>query len=113
MSFEHLELPDYPRRELREQIRKTAAQNGSGITPAAIDEVVDLACHAAESSRKAAFAVLDRASDPRISTTAVGIAFSLIAHDCEAMRSALEFAASATGKKFTNMTLKVGGQANG
>lgn len=45
-----------------------------------VDEIVDLAMHAVESARQTLVDTLERASDPRVTITAMGPAFSLLAH---------------------------------
>lgn len=111
MQFSTISFEDYPRQELRDHLLGMRAQTGSPMPLSAIDEIVDLACHAAERSRSAALEVLDRASDPRISNTAIGLAFSLIASDCKTIEAALRLYASETGKPL--FVGSIGGQAHG
>lgn len=78
---------------------------------AAIDEIVDMACHAAESGRRSMLEAIDRSSDRRIAMTAIGIAGSLLARDLELLKEGLEFAAKQSGLHFERSTLEV--QAHG
>lgn len=110
-NFATMAFPPYPRRELRAQIVGLRQRTGSPMPDDAIDEIVDIACHAAEVGRRAMLEVIDRASDPRVSTTAVGIAGSLLAHDLRLLAEGLQHAAKVTGAHFETSTLKV--QANG
>ena len=105
-------FPPAPRRELRQHLVNMRAANNSPMPDAAIDEIVDLACHAAESGRKAMLEVIDRASDHRVSITAVGIASSLMAHDMKIFIELLQEFAAASGIHFEQSTIVAGGQAH-
>lgn len=83
-SYATLSFLDYPRAELRAHLVKT-----SSCPPEHIDEVVDIACHAAASARLTLLETIDRAGSWRISTTAIGIAVSLLQHDMEMLRAGL------------------------
>lgn len=110
-DFATMPFAPYPRRELRAHLVKMRSANSSPMPDAAIDEIVDLACHAAESGRRAMLEVVDRAADHRVSITAIGIAASLLAHDLRLMMDGLEQAARASGLHFEKSTLGV--QAHG
>jgi hypothetical protein len=101
------------RRELRQHLVNMRTANNSPMPDAAIDEIVDIACHAAESGRKAMLEVIDRASDPRVSITAVGIASSLLAHDMKIFIEALQEFAATSGLHYESTTISAGGQAHG
>lgn len=102
-----------PRRELRQHLVNMRAANNSPMPDAAIDEIVDLSCHAAEIGRKAMLEVIDRASDYRVSITAAGIASSLMAHDMKIFIEALQEFAAHTGLHYEATTIVAGGQAHG
>ncbi len=110
-DFAAMPFAPYPRVELRAHLVRMRAANNSPMPDAAIEEIVDLACHAAETARLGLLEVVDRASDHRVSITAIGIATSLLAHDCELIKEALQHAAVANGLHFETGTLKV--QAHG
>ena len=102
MSFATIAFPDYPRAQLREAIRAT-----SKVPPDKLDEVVDIACHAAHSARLKLLEVLDTASDERVTVTAAGPAFSLLEHDVKIMIEALRAYARVSGKPATDVQLEV------
>lgn len=110
-DFRTLTFAPYPRAELRQHLVNMRTANNSPMPDAAIDEIVDLACHAAISGRTAMLEVIDRASDYRVSITAVGIASSLMAHDMKIFIEGLQHAAEHCGLHFESS--RVGGQANG
>jgi nitrogen-specific signal transduction histidine kinase len=110
-GFAPMAFPPYPRRELRQHLVKMRAATNSPMPDAAMDEVVDLACHAAECRRKAMLEVIDRASDHRVSTTAVGIASSLLAHDIKILIAGLQHAATEVGLHYESTTIE--GRAHG
>jgi hypothetical protein len=112
-DFATLSMPCYPRAEIRAQLVNMRAANNSPMPDAAIDEIVDLACHAAQSGRQAMLQVIDRASDYRVSVTAVGIASSLMAHDMKLLIEGLQHAAQHVGLHFESTTISAGGQAHG
>lgn len=99
-DFSALSFPPYPRAELRAHLVKMRAANNSPMPDAAVDEIVDLACHAAESSRRTMLETIDRSSDPRVSLTAVGIASSLMAHDMKIFIEGLQEMAQQFGLHF-------------
>lgn len=105
--YETLVFPTYPRQQIRAHLVDVRKRTGSAMPDAAIDEIVDLACHAAETGRRAMLAVIDRASDPRISTTAVGIAVSLLAHDLNLMTEGFLHAAQTVGAHYETATVGV------
>lgn len=109
--YETLAFQPYPRREIRAHLCGVRQRTGSSMPDAAIDEIVDIACHAAETGRRAMLAVIDRASDPRIATTAVGIAVSLLAHDLKLMTEGFQYAAQKVGAHYETATVEV--QAHG
>ena len=113
MPLADLKFADYPRRELRAGLQASVRDHGSAMPEYALDEIVDLACHAAAASRRAMLEVLDRASDSRMTPTAVGLAISLIASDCEAFEGALRHYAKSTGAVFEAKSVKIGGAAHG
>ncbi len=61
---------------LRADIRLTLV--GKGIPAAFVGEIVDIACHAAQSGYDAMARVIDGHPDPRVQMTAHGIAGSLL-----------------------------------
>lgn len=95
-KFATLEFADYPRADLRAHLLSL----GGSIPASAVDEIVDIACHAADTARRSMVEVLDRASNPLISMTAFGLAASLAAHDAETMKSGLKATAQSTGLAF-------------
>lgn len=105
--FATIEWPDYPRRELRAKLVDHAREANSPMPPAAIDEIVDLACHAAALARRAMLEAIDRTIDPRVATTAVGLASSLVRHDCGQLEEALKAYASQSGAKFYSSRVEV------
>lgn len=104
-DFATIKFAPHPRTELRKHLIARAA--GSKMPDAAVDEIVDMACHAAESGRRAMLETIDRSSDSRIAMTAIGIAGSLLAHDLELLKEGLQFAATQTGLHFEVGTLEV------
>lgn len=92
MAFADLPFPDYPRSALRKILAE-----GSKAPPQHLDEIVDIACHAAGSARRSMLEVLDRSSDPRIAITAIGMANSLVRADAERLEEALREGAAAAG----------------
>ncbi|WP_338445925.1 hypothetical protein V5F89_12320 [Pelagerythrobacter marensis] len=95
-KFATLEFPDFPRADLRAHLLSCEGN----IPASAVDEIVDIACHAAASARTSMLEVLDRASNPMISMTAFGLAASLALHDAERMREGLKAAAQREGVTF-------------
>lgn len=111
LVFADIAFPPAPRPELRAKLRSLRAERASSMPDSAIEEIVDIACHAAETGRKAMLEVLDRSSDYRVSITAAGIAASILQADLKALIEGLEAGASATGLHFETATLEV--QAHG
>jgi hypothetical protein len=110
-SFAATKFAPYPRRELRAHIMQLRQRTGSNMPDAAVDEIVDIACHAAESGRRAMLETLDRASDPRIANTAIGLASSLLASDLNFHNQAVKEFAKQSGLHFEEARLEV--QADG
>jgi hypothetical protein len=104
--------PDYPRAELRARIVELHAANGTTVPADAIDEIVDLACHAAASARTSLFTVLASCSDPRIAITAVGPAIGMLGGDLSVITEAQEDFAKMIGAPFAVTTIK-GARAHG
>jgi hypothetical protein len=104
--------PDYPRAELRAKILELHAANGTTLPAGAIDEIVDLACHAAATARTSLFTVLASCSDPRTAITAIGPAIGMLGADLGVIRDAQEDFAKVLGIPFVETTLK-GGRAHG
>ena len=107
MALGTIEFADYPRNELRAILRRNRDANASGMPDSAIEEIVDLACHAAASARQSMLDTLDRASDGRITRTALGLATSLVASDCKKFEEALRSYAEANGKPLHVETVTV------
>jgi len=78
LDLKQMKWPEYP----RAGIRATLLQN-SMVPLQHVDEVVDLACHAAETARKSMLEVLERSSSPMVELTAVGLANSLVANNTQ------------------------------
>ena len=100
-------FPPYPRAEIRAKIDEVRKRENSPMPDAALDEIVDLALHAAATARQTMFDVLARASDPRISHTAIGVAGGLLASDLRHLQGALEDWARETGKPMYHERLEV------
>ena len=97
--------PDYPRAALRAKLLELHAANGITPPDGAVDEIVDLACHAAASARTAMFTVLASASDPRSAISAIGPAASFLGHTIDVIRAAQKDFAEAAGLDFTETTI--------
>ncbi len=91
--FSTIEFADYPRAAIRAHLLGL----GGNIPPACVDEIVDIACFAADSARRQMMAVLDRSSDPRVATTAIGLAVSLAISDMERLQVGLAAFAKSAG----------------
>jgi hypothetical protein len=104
MSFAAIRFPEYPRAEIRAGI---AAQ--SNAPDWAIDQIVDIACHAAASGRRTMLETVDRASDHRVAHTALGIAVSLLKSDADNLIKSLQKYAAETGHEASEFV--VGGAA--
>ncbi|WP_454599095.1 hypothetical protein [Qipengyuania sp. SM2507] len=107
LNLSSMEFPEPPRRQLRAYLNETRLASGSTMPPSAVDEAVDIACHAVESARRTFFETLDRASDPRITTTALGIANSLLKADCERIEEGLRAYAEASGAAFHETRMEI------
>jgi len=107
MALSDYKFPDYPRRELRAALQASVRASGSPMPETAMDEIVDLAVHAAGSARRAMIETVERASDPRMVKTASGLAISLIASDCQMFENALRAYAKATGAVFNEHRVEV------
>ena len=83
-------FPQYPAAKIKAGIR---AAQGSQSPSAAIDEIVDIAIHAAVQSRRTLLQVLNYPNDPRVTKTATGIALSLLVQDLTVMLEAVKAAA--------------------
>lgn len=104
--------PDYPRAALRAKILELHAANGTTVPANVIDEIVDLACHAAASARTTLFTVLASCSDPRTAITACGPAIGMLGADLGVIRDAQEDFAKTLGIPFVETSL-AGVQAHG
>ncbi len=113
MGFSKLQFAPYPRNELRQHIDRIRVSSNSPMPAAAVDEVADLACHAAQTARDALMRVLDSASHPAIANTAIGIAASLLRSDMDRIEAGLREFSENTGAPFFCGTITVGGQAHG
>tara|TARA_R110002072_G_scaffold38314_3_gene110881 strand:- start:2546 stop:2878 length:333 start_codon:yes stop_codon:yes gene_type:complete len=102
-----IDFPAHPRRQLRACLEEQRIASGSQMPAAAVDEAVDLACHAAESARRTMFEILDRASDPRITTTSIGLAISLLSSDCARIEAGLRDYAEQTGATFREARVEI------
>lgn len=113
MAFSTLEFASYPRAEIRQHVDKIRVSSNSPMPATAVDEIADLACHAAATGRSALMRVLDGASHAGVSGTALGIAASLLKSDMERIQSALQQYSQDSGTPFFNETITIGGQSNG
>lgn len=111
LDFAKMGFAPYPRGQLRAALMQMRAERYSAMPENAVDEIVDLACHAAESGRHAMLQVIDRASSFQVAVTAIGPAASLLAHDLKLLAEGLERAAAVTG--LHHEVRNIGGQANG
>ena len=102
-----LDFPEHPRRELRAYLNDTRIASGSQMPAAAVDEAVDLACHAAQCARRTLLETLDRSSDPRIVTTSLGLAISLLSNDCKRIEAGLRSYAESSGAAFHEAQLEI------
>lgn len=110
-NFATIDFAPHPRHQIRQHILGMRAKNNSPMPDAAVEEIVDIALHAAESGRRAMLEVIDRASDTRVSISAISIAASLLGHDMKTLIGGLEDAAKKVGLHFESATL--GAQAHG
>lgn len=76
--------------KIRREVRATAAQ---AIPAEHVDEVVDLAFHAASEAMNRLFSAGEVASNFRVAKAAVTIGFGLLRHSCEVYEQAAEMAA--------------------
>lgn len=113
MVFSSLEFAEYPRAEIRALIDGFRQSTDSAMPATAVDEIVDIALHAAQSARSAMFRVLDSASQPAITVTAVGIATSLLKSDLEKIADGIAAYATQSGASLHRASVHVGGQAHG
>ncbi len=113
MAFSDLKFPEHQRAQLRAHLEGIRVSTGSPMPPAAVDEIVDLACHAAAEARKAMFRVLDTASHRAVATTAVGIAASLLKADLEQIEAGIRSYAEERGSQIFETTVQIGVQAHG
>ena len=111
-TFAMMAFAPYPRAQLRAQLMQMRAERCSEMPLEAVDEIVDLACHAAESGRQAMLQVNDRASSWPVATTAIGPATSLLAHDLKLLTEGLRHAAAAAGLHYEIRNIG-GAQAHG
>lgn len=100
LHFRDMHPAPWPRAELRAALAKT-------IPAARIDEVIDLACHAAESARHQLFAVADRAVNPAVKMAALTLATSLIAAEAERMQKAFRAVGEECGMTLFEGTVEV------
>jgi hypothetical protein len=110
-EFATMGFAPYPKAQLRAQLLQMRAERTPNMPLEAVEEIVDLACHAAETGRRAMLEVIDRASSWRIATTAIGPATSLLAHDLQLLTEGLQHAAAAAG--LHHEIRNIGGQARG
>lgn len=92
MKFGTIEFAAFPRAELRKLLASQVQ-----TPPQYIDEVVDLAVHAADCGSRAMLEVLDRASHPGVSVTAIGMAASLLRSRLEMLEAGLKEGAKHAG----------------
>ena len=83
-------FPQYPSTRIKAEIR---AAQGHSIPREAVDEIVDIACHAAVQARRTLLQVLSYPNDLRVTKTATGIALSLLNQDLTVMLEAVKAAA--------------------
>jgi hypothetical protein len=102
MKFSRITFPKRPRTEI---LAMLVAE--SDVPADKLDEVVDLACHAAAAAREKALEVVDSSSNPQVAMTAIGIAFSLLKYDAKDMLSALQEFAKERGSTATFSTISV------
>lgn len=98
MKFASLEFPKPSRSEIRAILHATKPE---GMPDSAVNEITDIALHAAEQARTKLLEVIDTASSPGISTPAFSIAVSLLAADCEGLKAAIHEIGQASGRLFT------------
>lgn len=108
-----MKWPDYPRAQIRDRIDAMRRTTGSPMPAIAVDEIVDIALHAAASARLAMMETLDRASEPAVATTALGIAASMVKADMDHLEGALTKYAEAKGKPLFRERIMMGGPAHG
>lgn len=79
LNFHDMQPAPWPRTELRTAL--------VAVIPAdKVDEVIDLACHAADSARHQLFAVSDRAVEGSVKMAALTLATSLIITEAERLQ---------------------------
>lgn len=95
--FSTIDFGDFPRADLRLAMVRTFAQAGKSLPPGAADEVVDLACHAADSGMRSLLEVVDRGSSFGVQNTAIGLAASLLQSRADHLIAALKAMAKQDG----------------
>lgn len=94
-------FPDGLRAALRSEL-------GTVIPAENLDEVADLAIHAAESAILTLTDVCKRGSEPRIALAAFGPAVSLVMTACKSEQERLKEFAGEQGLSYSEATVKVG-----
>jgi hypothetical protein len=94
-----------PRAELRATILAVHRENGVELPEGALDEVVDIACHAAVEARSAFLRVLG-SSRIAVGLTALGPAAALLRHDLDFLQSATTDVGQQVGARTVTTTLE-------
>lgn len=92
--------------EARRAVRQSLLDNG--IPAAAVDEVTDLAFHAAETAHEAFKNVILRGSDPRIMITAIGVGAGVLSSLIGQMQAATQTFAQGEGLPVKHVMVRVG-----
>lgn len=94
-----------PRAELRATLLAAHRKNGVEMPEGALDEVVDMACHAAAEARSAFLRVLG-SSRMAVGLTALGPAAALLQHDLDLLQSATTDVGQKVGARTVTATLE-------
>lgn len=100
MDLTNLPAAPWPRAQIRAAVQKVVCAEH-------VDEVVDLACHAADSAIRQTLVVSDRAPDPRVKLAALSLALSLVTAEAQRLNQAFQSAADKFGGKITHEFIEV------